>query len=89
MNKKTKVKTTLDKKHKDKVSSFENLNNEKNKILTRIDAINKKIEKINSLDYNDYSQNIVLIVWRKTSYQRKDLQMILQNMKKRYIDGCE
>ena len=59
MNKKTKVKTTLDKKHKDKVSSFENLNIEKNKILTRIDAINKKIDKINSLDYNDYSQNIV------------------------------
>ena len=58
-NKKAKAKTTLDKKHKDKVSSFENIANEKNKILNKIDSNNKKLEKINKLDYSQYSQNII------------------------------
>ena len=40
-SKKSKVKTTLDKKHKDKVLSFESIDIEKNKILLKIDQNNK------------------------------------------------
>ena len=58
-SKKSKVKTTLDKKHKDKVLSFENTDIEKNKVLLKIDQNNKKLDKINNTNYSDYTQDLI------------------------------
>ena len=58
-SKKSKVKTTLDKKHKDKVLSFESIDIEKNKILLKIDQNNKKLGKINDTNYSDYTQDLI------------------------------
>ena len=58
-SKKPKVKTTLDKRHKDKILSFENIDFEKDKILLKIDQNNKKLDKINETDYSEYTKELI------------------------------
>lgn len=59
MNKKTKVKTTLDKKHKDKISIFENKDNSIKEIEVKIEDNNKILKDFEQIPYKDYTQEII------------------------------
>ena len=59
MNKKTKVKTTLDKKHKDKVSIFENKDKSINDLESKIEANNKILKELEDIPYKDYTNEII------------------------------
>lgn len=52
-------KTTLDRKHKEKILGFE-MNNEKlNNLKKELDKINKRMIEINNIEYIDYSSDII------------------------------
>ena len=51
MSKKTKIKTTLDKRHKDTISVFENRDNSVKEIQNYIDANNIMLEEFESIPY--------------------------------------
>ena len=54
-----KPKTSLDKKHKDKINFFED--NEKNKedIIKNIESNNKKLNKLNEISFTEYTNDII------------------------------
>lgn len=56
MNKKTKDKTTLDKCHKEKMFLFDNESQEENEINRKIAGINKKIDKLNKIEFSQFSK---------------------------------
>lgn len=59
MNKATKVKTTLDRRHKDKITIFENKNNDKIQIIQKLEQNNKILEKYENISYTEYTQKII------------------------------
>jgi len=59
MSKKAKVKTTLDKRHKDKISVFENRDNSILEIQNIINDNNKLLKDIESIPYIDYTSEII------------------------------
>ena len=56
MNKKTKDKTTLDKCHKEKMFLFDNESQEENEINRKIAGINKKIDKLNKIEFSQFTK---------------------------------
>jgi hypothetical protein len=59
MSKKTKIKTTLDKRHKDTISVFENRDNSVKEIQNYIDANNIMLEEFESIPYINYTSEII------------------------------
>ena len=59
MSKKAKVKTTLDKRHKDRISVFENRDNSIKEIKNKIDSNNKLLKEIDDIPYIDYTPEII------------------------------
>ena len=59
MTKNTKVKTTLDKRHKDKISIFENQDNIYNKLKKEYDDNIIKLKKFEDIDYKNYTSEIL------------------------------
>jgi hypothetical protein len=59
MSKKAKVKTTLDKKHKDKVSIFENKDKSIIDLESKIEANNKILKELEDIPYKDYTNEII------------------------------
>ena len=57
MNKKAKDKTTLDKCHKEKIFLFDNEKEEKEEMDRKIAVINKKIDKLNKIEYNKFTKS--------------------------------
>ena len=59
MSKKAKVKTTLDKKHKDKVSIFENKDKSIIDLESKIETNNKILKELEDIPYKDYTNEII------------------------------
>ena len=59
MSKKAKVKTTLDKRHKDKISIFENRDNSIKEIKNKIASNNKLLKEIEDIPYIDYTPEVI------------------------------
>ena len=59
MSKKTKVKTTLDKRHKDRVSVFENRDNAIKEIEKKMGDNNELLSNIDQIPYVDYTPEII------------------------------
>jgi len=59
MSKKAKVKTTLDKRHKDRISIFENRDNSIKEIKNKIDSNSKLLKEIDDISYVNYTPTVI------------------------------